>query len=335
MYDVARLAGVSHQTVSRVLNNHPSVSEPTRRRVQRAIEQLDYRPNQLARGLVTRRSGRLGVISLESQLFGPTSSLLGIERAAREAGYAVMVTVLDTAGASVRSAAAAMADQAVEGVLVIAPNEATAAGIRRLTPTVPTVAVEAGYGESVAVAAIDQLAGARQATNHLLALGHRTVWHIAGPADWTEAQGRVEGWRAALSESGAAAPPLLRGDWSPASGYRAALELAARAEVSAVFVANDQMALGLLSAFHQKGIRVPEDVSVVGFDDIPEAEFLVPALTTVHQDFDAVGRLAVQLLIDLINGVGHAQDARPQIVPRLTIRASTAAPPAATRRPGS
>jgi DNA-binding LacI/PurR family transcriptional regulator len=162
------------------------------------------------------------------------------------------------------------------------------------------------------------------ATEHLLALGHRTVWHVAGPEDWAEANDRVEGWRASLSEAGIAAPPVLRGDWSPASGHRAASELVQGRDVTAVFVANDQMAIGLLNGLHDRGVRVPQDMSVVGFDDIPEAEFLIPPLTTVRQDFDAVGRLGVKLLTDLIAGAAGAEHARHRIVPTLSVRGSTA-----------
>jgi LacI family transcriptional regulator len=278
----------------------------------------------MARGLVTRRSGRLGVVSLESLLFGPTSTLLGIERAAREAGYAVTVTVVDASAQSALSAAAAMADEAVEGVIVIAPSEAAAGSIRSMPRGVPVVAVEASFDDSLPVAAVDQFAGARLATEHLLALGHRTVWHVAGPEDWAEANDRVEGWRASLSEAGIAAPPVLRGDWSPASGHRAASELVQGRDVTAVFVANDQMAIGLLNGLHDRGVRVPQDMSVVGFDDIPEAEFLIPPLTTVRQDFDAVGRLGVKLLTDLIAGAAGAEHARHRIVPTLSVRGSTA-----------
>jgi DNA-binding LacI/PurR family transcriptional regulator len=331
MHDVARLAGVSHQTVSRVLNDHPNVAASTRDRVLQAIEQLDYRPNQMARGLVTRRSGRIGVLTPESLLFGPTSSLLGIEQAARQAGYSVTVTVIESSGAGVKLVADAMADQALEGVLVIAPSEAAAKSVRNLSALVPVVAVEARYDGEVPCAAVNQFVGAQLATQHLLDLGHETVWQVAGPDDWVEARDRIEGWRATLSDAGVAAPPLLRGDWSAASGYQAALDLAARPNVTAVFAANDQMAVGLLNGLHQAGLRVPEDVSVVGFDDIPEAAYLIPPLTTIRQDFVEIGKLGVRLLTDLINGTTGGQD-QLTVDPELVIRASTA-PPNPGRRP--
>jgi LacI family transcriptional regulator len=328
MHDVARLAGVSHQTVSRVLNGHPNVRPETRDRVLKAIRQLNYRPNALARGLVTRRSRTIGVISFDTRLFGPASTLLAIEHAARSAGYAVTISSLaNLDAASVRSAVAALAGQPVDGAIVIAPREGAAQGLRDLRPGLPLVAVEAGYGGEIPVVSVDQFGGARLATVHLLSLGHRTVWHIAGPADWLEARDRVEGWRAALADAGAAAPPLLRGDWSPESGYRAGLELADNPDVTAVFAANDQMALGVMHAFYERGRRVPADVSIVGFDNIPESAFLIPSLTTVHQDFDEVGRRGLKLLVDTMDGDSERVE-KPDPVPAGLVTRQSSAPPA-------
>jgi DNA-binding LacI/PurR family transcriptional regulator len=326
IHDVARLAGVSHQTVSRVLNEHPNVRPETRLRVMQAIDQLDYRPNQMARGLVTRRSGRIGVLSPESLLLGPTSSLIGIERAARQAGYSVTVTVIE-ASAGDDLTTTTMTDQAVDGLLVIAPSEAAARRVRRMTSLVPVVAVEASYDRNVPLAAVDQFTGARLATEHLLSLGHDTVWQVTGPDDWVEARERIEGWRAALSDAGVAAPPLIRGDWSPASGYEAARQILAVKGVTAVFAANDQMALGLLNGLHEAGLRVPRDISVVGFDDIAEAGYLIPPLTTVRQDFFEIGRHGVSLLKALIEGQ-PVENPQVRIVPSLIVRASTGPPPA-------
>jgi DNA-binding LacI/PurR family transcriptional regulator len=330
MHDVARLAGVSHQTVSRVLNGHPNVRATTRERVLEAIRQLDYQPNALARGLVTRRSRSIGVISFDTRLFGPASTLLAIERAARAAGYAVTITSLaDLDAASVRSAVATLAGQRVDGVIVIAPVESAARGLRDLRPGLPVVAVEAGYRGEVPVVSVDQFSGAKLATDHLLALGHRTIWHVAGPADWLEARERVEGWRDSLSQAGVMAPPMLRGDWSPESGYRAGLELAGTAGMSAVFAANDQMALGIMHAFYERGVKVPDDVSVVGFDNIPEAAFLTPSLTTVHQDFDEVGRRGLRLLMGIIDGDPERSAPTGRVPATLVPRRSTGAPKAA------
>lgn len=332
MHDVARLAGVSHQTVSRVLNGHPNVRAATRDRVLQAIRQLNYRPNTLARGLVTRRSKTIGVISFDSRLFGPASTLLAIEHAARAAGYSVTISSLaQLDAASVRSTVSAMAGQSVDGAIVIAPRESAARGLRDLRPGLPVVAVEAGYGGEIPVVSVDQFRGARLATDHLLALGHRTVWHLAGPSDWLEARERVEGWRASLDAAGVAAPPVLSGDWSPESGYRAGVQLAAKPEVTAVFAANDQMALGVLYAFHEAGVSVPEEVSVVGFDNLPESAFFMPSLTTVHQDFDEVGRRGLKLLVDIMDGRSDHVDPPARVPATLVTRLSSAPPSRSVR----
>ena len=172
---------------------------------------------------------------------------------------------------------------------------------------------------------MDQQLGARLATGHLLAAGHRTVWHLAGPEDWQEAADRAVGWRATLEAAGVEPPQPLRGDWSPLSGYRAGQELAGWVGrgLTAVFVANDQMALGVLRALREAGVRTPQDVAVAGFDDIPESEFFAPPLTTVRQDFSAVGKRSIALLLDLIEGRTPAGTSRIAIEPQLVVRAST------------
>lgn len=323
MHDVARLAGVSHQTVSRVLNNHPSVRSSTRERVLDAMRELDYRPNNLARSLVTSRTHRIGVISFDVRYFGPGSTLVAIERAAHDRGYGVALASMTGLTPEDDAHAVAMLDaQRVDGLIVIAPHRGATDAIGRLPPAVPVVALETQFRRGVVAVAIDQRAGARMATEHLLTLGHRTVWHVAGPEDWNEARLRIAGWREALADAGRPAPEPLRGDWTSRSGYEAGLELAGRADITAVFVANDQMALGVLRAFHEHGIAVPEQRSVVGFDDMPEAEFLVPGLTTVRQDFDAVGREGLQRLLTLIEG-GRPRRRVTLIEPELIVRASS------------
>ncbi|HWT23471.1 MAG TPA: LacI family DNA-binding transcriptional regulator [Solirubrobacteraceae bacterium] len=324
MADVAQLAGVSHQTVSRVIHGSPQVRPQTRSRVVAAMEQLDYRPNPVARALVTGRSMTLGVVTFDTTLYGPASTLLGVERAAHDAGYFVsIVSVRSLDRASVRSAVERLRAQAVDAIVLIAPQSSAAPAFEELPAGLPVVAAEAGAGDAAPVVRVDQVAGAAEATRHLLDLGHLTVWHIAGPQDWPEAEQRVAGWRSALEAAGADVPPPLTGDWSPASGYELGRRLARREAVTAVFAANDQMALGLLRALHESGRPVPEAVSVVGFDDIPEAPYLLPPLTTVHQDFDAVGRRSVELLLAQI-----ATGERPPsatVDSRLVVRSSTSA----------
>ncbi|MFU8850207.1 LacI family DNA-binding transcriptional regulator [Micromonospora sp. SL1-18] len=323
MNDVARLAGVSHQTVSRVLNNHPSVRQETRERVLRAVDQLNYRPNALARGLATRRSKVIGVVSFDTILYGPAATLLGIERAARAAGYGISIVTLERLDrAGVTSAINALAAQSVAGVVLIAPM--VSAAVHGLPTGVPAVVVEPGGGGELPNVSVDQIAGARRAVEHLLALGHETVWHIAGPRDWLEARDRTDGWRLALEAAGRRVPPVISGDWSPRAGYEIGQTLVDRPDITAVFCANDHQALGLLRALHQRGVRVPDDVSVVGFDDIPEAAYFSPPLTTIRQDFDEVGRRCVAALLELLAAdpsLGRASP--PPVEPTLVVRASS------------
>ncbi|GAA1398092.1 LacI family DNA-binding transcriptional regulator [Catellatospora coxensis] len=326
MNDVARLAGVSHQTVSRVLNNHPSVRDETRERVLVAVRQLNYRPNALARGLAGRRSRVIGVVSFDTILYGPAATLLGVERAARHAGYGISIVALEKLDrAGVTEAVNRLTEQSVAGVVIIAPLMTAAAAAHSLPTGVPAVVVESDTAGDLPTISVDQVAGARLAVEHLLELGHETVWHLTGPKDWLEARDRVDGWRQALEAAGRRVPAAIVGDWSPRSGYEAGHRIGS--DVTAVFCANDQQALGMLRALHERGIRVPEDVSIVGFDDIPEAEYLSPPLTTVRQDFDEVGRRCLAALLDLLD----AQDApdappHPRVAPTLMVRASSGPP---------
>lgn len=330
MADVARVAGVSHQTVSRVLNGAPHVRPDTRDRVLAAIRELDYRPNSAARALVTRRSQTLGVVSFGSALYGPASMLDSIEQAARSAGYFVSVASLRSLDSrSVQEAVDRLRDQGVEGVVVLAPQISAVSAVAKLTTTVPVVAIGSGSRSRVPMVAVDNEAGALAATRHLLDLGHATVHHIAGPAGWLETTTRQDGWRKALEAAGARVPAVLTGDWSSRSGYEAGLRIAEDPQVSAVFCANDHMALGLLRALHESGRAIPEDVSVVGFDDIPEAAYFTPPLTTVRQGFGELGRRALELLVAELGGGGGASPSHAMVSPEMVLRRSTG--PAAQR----
>lgn len=323
MTDVAKLAGVSHQTVSRVLNGHPSVRPRTRALVLSAVDELSYRPNTAARALATGRSRTLGVLTLPGTYYGPMSSLYGVEQAAREAGYSVTVASLLSADpAGLQHSMEQLAEQGVAGVVAIVPLLATGQVIERWFEDLPFVAVEGQPGGGHAVVCVDQRTGAKLATEHLLQAGHRTVWHVGGPAGWSEAAGRLAGWREVLEQAGADVPPVLPGDWSPLSGFQAGQLLARMDDVTAVFAANDQTALGLMRALHEAGRRVPEDVSVVGFDDIPEAAFLSPPLTTVRQDFTEVGRQSLRTVIAQIE-TGRDGSEHVVIQPQLVVRRST------------
>jgi DNA-binding LacI/PurR family transcriptional regulator len=320
--DVAELAGVSHMTVSRVINGTARVSKGTRERVTAAIRELDYRPNSAARSLVTGRSGTVGVIALDSTLYGPASTLYGIENAAREAGFTVTISsVHRPQRSSIGDAVESLRGQAVEGIVVIAPHVAAGEALQYAPSEVSIVAVGGGVSAAVPVISVDQAGGARQVTEHLLALGHRTVWHVAGPEDWLDSIDRERAWRETLEQRGAPVPRVIRGDWSARSGYEAGCVLREESGLSAVFVANDQMALGLLRAFAEAGIAVPGDVHVAGFDDVPESAYFTPPLTTVRQDFIELGRRTFGLLSERM--AGGEQLARRLVIPDLIVREST------------
>lgn len=324
MADVARLAGVSHQTVSRVLNGHPYVQEQTRLRVQAAIEELGYRPNRAARALVTGRSQLIGVVAQNTTLCGPVSLLAAFEQVAVEAGFVVTahrVNVLDRE--SITTALERHRDQRVAGIVVIAPTASAHDAVDTVSPGVPLVMVDGDAERSTPLVTVDQAAGAFAATSHLLRAGHRTVWHVSGPSDWFDSAGRIEGWQSALEAVSAEVPPIMSADWSAASGYRAGQVLARMPEVTAIFAANDHLALGILRAMSERGRRVPHDVSVVGFDDVPEAAYFIPPLTTIRPDFAEVARDALDLLINQIEGRPVDEIRRtstPTLVPRDSVR---------------
>ena len=327
--DVARLAQVSAMTVSRVINDPATVSVKTQNRVRQAMTQLNYRPNPIARGLARGRSNTIGVVTFDTGQYGPGSTLLAIERAARLRGYGLTLVVAENPDrVAVREAVMSLADRLVDGLVVIAPFVATFGALIDLGRDIPLVVAEAGNPAEATVVGIDQVLGARLATQHLLDLGHETVHHIAGPADWIESGLRITGWREALSSAGRAAPPPEAGDWTPASGFAAGLLLADDPSVTAIFVANDQMALGTLSALQQRGRRVPEDVSVVGFDDTPESAYYLPGLTTIHQDFSAMGEAAVDTLDRLVTAEGPVTPSVTLVSPTLVFRQSSGSAPA-------
>ncbi|MFC8732366.1 LacI family DNA-binding transcriptional regulator [Luteimicrobium sp. NPDC057192] len=332
MADVAQVAGVSHQTVSRVLNDHPSVREETRARVLDAIAQLGYRRNSAARALVTRRTRTIGILTTGSALYGPTSTAVAIEEAARERGYFVsLASVRSFEHERLRDALDHFMSQAVEGIVVIAPQEDVAAAVESIETGLPVVMIAALDTEPVRsgtiTVAVDHHLGAYRATQHLLDLGHETVVHLAGPVDWFDARQRERGWRDALEERGREVPEVVRCDWSARSGYEAARRLGRRVRAgegpTAVFAANDQLALGVLRALWEQGVDVPGDVSVVGFDDIDGAAYFVPSLTTVSQPFVSLGRRCLQALTEAIEG---AQVGRLLIEPMLVLRASSGPP---------
>ncbi|WP_322920887.1 LacI family DNA-binding transcriptional regulator [Nocardioides renjunii] len=325
MAEVAERAGVSHQTVSRVLNDASLVKEETRLRVQSAIEELGYRRNFAARVLATNRSGRIGMVTAHLALHGPSMIALGVQEAGHREGYDVsLVGLSEFSLEALQSAVDRLYDQAVEAIVVAVAHREAAEMTRSLQLTIPLVTVQGVTAGAPLTAGIDQAAGAELAVGHLLDLGHRKIAHLSGPLDWVEADQRRAGWRRAHERRGLLPGPELDGDWSADSGHAAGLMVADDPDVTAVFAGNDSMALGLLHALHERGRRVPDDISVVGFDDVPESAFYWPALTTVSQDFSELGRRALDLALAAVRGDEQAT-AEP-IEPTLTVRASSAPP---------
>lgn len=323
--DVARLANVSHQTVSRVLNRHPSVRPETKLSVLNAMETLQYRPNRAARTLVTSRSRTIGVLSASSSWYGPAASIQAIEEAAREVGYLVNTTNCDGGNfESILDALRHLNNQAIEGLVVIAPQVRVFDAIEQMSLGIPFVSLQNDERLPGKVLSVDQMAGARFATRHLLDLGHRRVYHFAGPQDWIEAKARMRGFLSEMAAVNASMTAPILGDWSAEFGYHAGRELLRKRDFTAVFSANDQMALGLMHAVRDASLDVPRDVSIVGFDDVPGAAHFWPPLTTVRQDFGELGRRAVALLLDDITGDGEGYGG--MIIPSLIVRASTALP---------
>lgn len=321
--DVARLAGVSHQTVSRVLNDHPSIRPETRARVVQVMAELRYTPNRAARMLVTSRSQTIGILAASSTQYGPASSIAAIEEAARERGYWVSTANIDAADPeSITDGIAHLSAQSIEGLVVIAPQMRVFRALASQRIDVPYVTLQSAVLGPEHTLSVDQIAGARMATRHLIELGHRQIYHIAGPQDWIEAEARMRGF---LDEMDAHDLPMtapILGDWTAEFGYHAGRELLRVRDFTAVFASNDQMALGLLHAVRDEGLSVPRDISIVGFDDIPEAAHFWPPLTTVRQDFAELGRRCVALLLDDTGGAS-AGDAVGTIAPTFVPRASS------------
>ena len=322
MREVAALAGVSHQTVSRVINGHPSIKASTRDRVLQVIEEVKYRPNSAARALATRRSSRIGVVVDSAVKFGPNATLHAVEDSARGAGYSVSsVTVADDRSLDARAAVDHLLSQGIDALCIIAPRSSSVDLLRARAGGLPTLAVTSAKNLSMLTASVDQRRGAQLAIEHLLALGHRQILHVAGPTDWLDARGRETGWREALEAADIDPMPPVIGDWTADRGFAIAREHIDPADFTAVFCANDQMALGVLHGLSVRGIKVPEDVSIVGFDDLPEARHFRPALTTVRQDVETLSQRAVEALIAAIEGRHPA--ARTVIEPELIVREST------------
>jgi len=324
LHDVAQLAGVSHQTVSRVVNGHRSVAAVTRTRVLEAIRELDYAPNRVAQSLATRRSRTVGVIGYGTTHYGPSQMVAHVEAGLKAQGYGlVYATVPDLSDDVLRQQIAALRNQLIDGLVLVTPvgggHLMQASDFIRL----PFVMIDSMLGEHVPSVVIHQHHGARLAVRHLIEAGHRAIGEISGPLDWSGAKQRHDGWLATLAEAGLAPGASEEGAWTAASGYQAARRLLERRErFTALFVGNDQMALGAIRALRERSLRVPEHVSVVGFDDIPEAAYFEPPLTTVRQDFATLGQQAVDLLLarmDAPDAPPHQRVLYPQLIERASV----------------
>jgi DNA-binding LacI/PurR family transcriptional regulator len=324
IYDVAKQAGVSHMTVSRVLNGHPNIRESTRERVLQAIDEMNYTRSSIARALATRRAMRIGVLVDSPVQWGPNSTLRAIESAARDAGYAISAfSVSDDEESQIDSGVVELVTQGVDALCVIAPRASSLDMLRQQSTGLPTLVIKAEPDAEMHTAAVDQRAGAMAAVMHLIELGHRSIVHLSGPLDWYDARAREQGWRDALADAGLTIAPPVVGDWTSDYGYTFG-KTYDLGDATAVFAANDQMALGLVHGLAERGLKVPGDISVVGFDDLPDARHFLPPLTTVRQDFAALGALALQIIISAIEGEDLAE--HDIISPRLIVRGSTAAP---------
>lgn len=325
MEDVAREAGVSGQTVSRVVNARGYVGAATRERVEGAMQRLGYRPNSAARALRSGRFRTIGVVMFSFSSYGNQRTLDAIAVRAAQRGYALtLIPVESSARETVAGAFRRLEEHAVDGiVLVIEAHQLDEAEVE-VPDGLPVILVDSNRGETHPFVDTDQGQGARLATEHLLDLGHATVWHVTGPSSSYSAERRRDSWRRTLEDRGLEVPEPIVGDWTAESGYLAGLALRDIDGVTAVFAANDQMAIGVVRAFREAGLDIPGDVSVVGFDGLPDAAQLWPPLTTVQQHPERVGALAVDALLQELDGGERVQT--PLVGTELIVRASTASP---------
>jgi DNA-binding LacI/PurR family transcriptional regulator len=322
MSEVADLAGVSYQTVSRVVNEMPDVAPRTRERVLKLLSEVGYRPNLTARELANQKSSVVGVVTFGTRYHGPTQIMVNIEQAAKEMGFSVMFTgIVEESIDEIRRAVTELCSHQVRGVLIHLPIEIELRHLEKVCRDIHLVAVDSDFGFKTASVFVNQELGSRLATRHLIELGHQRIGYLGAPLIWRAAKLRYNGWRKELAAHRLAESGNFEADWTAAGGFSVTRNLIIkhREEISALVVANDQMAIGAIRAFEEQGIRVPDDISIVGFDDIPEAGFIRPPLTTIKQDFARLGKLSVQCLVDQLNGkVWRDQTIRPKLIERST-----------------
>jgi len=322
IYDVAVAARVSHQTVSRVINHSPSIKPETKSRVLSAMDALGYRPNLAARALASSKTHMLGILTSDTDFTGPASMAHHMERAARDQGFFVVTCGIDPSDEkSVKDGIEHLMKLGIEGLAVITPQLEAVEVIRKLVGGVPVVTLDSMYRMDELAVSVDNFAGGSVATQHLIDLGHRNIVHVSGPKNWFESTARSAGYTSTMLTAGLT-PRVIEGDWELSTGHRIGTEVDLESkDLSAFFIANDRMAIGFLHAMRERGISVPDKVSVVGFDDLEESGYCWPPLTTLRQDFKELGNRAMSLLLDEISGKPVRKVDR--LLPDLIIRDST------------
>lgn len=325
IYDVAKLAGVSHQTVSRVINNADYIKEDTRSKVQSAMQELGYVPNAAARALVTAKSKIVGILVSDIVYHGPAGMMHAMEKEARRGGFfAISASVDPLDNDSIAQGIEHLRRLGIEGLVVITPQSDSVQAVERLVKDIPVVFIDSPNNSKELSAELDNYEGAKRATEHLISLGHKNIVHVAGPSGWFDSAPRVAGYEDAM-RSARLQPKVFPGDWTVPTGYEIGKNLELdKSKVTAIFAANDQLALGLMRALRHRGYSVPDRVSVIGFDDVPEAAYYEPPLTTMRPDFAELGRVAMEMMLGSIN---REETMRADtLVPELIVRESTTTP---------
>jgi DNA-binding LacI/PurR family transcriptional regulator len=323
--DVAKVLGLSHQTVSRVINNHPRVLPETRKRVLQAIADLGYKPNQAARFLANRRSTVIGLVTDDPGIYGPAHAILSLEKEARLHGYTLMIFGLRSLTiAEAKAGAEQLIAASAEGLIVDVPVAVSNSALAAAMGNIPFVTLDLDGGRLFPSFRVDHVLGSRLATEHLISLGHARIVGLLGDGVYRSSTLRRKGWLTALQAAGLEPGPAVHTPWTPDGGYDAmkALIKAAPKKFTAVFAANDLIAMGALLALHEAGIEVPADVSVVGFDNMPESRFFNPPLTTATSDFDVMARESLDILFATMRGTPGAV-LRRVFRPELVVRKST------------
>ena len=333
--DIAEEAGVSKQTVSRVVNNHPDVGKRTRQKIQSIIDQRGYQPNLMARSLSTRQSQIIGVVIARLDQYGPSTILMQTDREAHKAGYRVVPYIIheDDMSDAAKHLSNLLTLQPDGIVWAMTREDSTVETVtsRNLTLSIPLITTNMDIIDAPSAFIIDEIAASKIAVNHLIEQGFQHIGIITGPNSWALSRKRIEGWKQALLDAGRPITDrqIIEGNWTSGSGeYGMAQLLEQYPEIDAVFASNDQMALGALCVIQAIGKHVPGDIGVVGFDDIPEARHFTPGLTTMHQPFEQYGEIIVQSLLKMIEQNQRDEHEilipEPRIFqPRLVVRGSS------------